>query len=1191
MKKLKLKALEICGFKSFADKTRLTFDKPVTVVVGPNGSGKSNISDAILWVTGEQSSKALRGGKMEDVIFGGTQKRKQMGYAEVSLILDNEDGRLPMPNTEVMITRRYFRSGESEYYINRAQCRLRDVNELLMDTGMGREGYSIIGQGKIDQILSVKSTDRRSIFEEAAGISRYRHRKEESERKLQRTEENLLRVNDKISELELQVEPLRKQSEKAKKYLLLRDELRDLEIGLWTDSLKKLAMDRDSLEQLGRENAARVERAQQELDSFYAESDRFSQRMQEKDLAAEKLRSELSSNEALTAEQESSAAVLRANMESAASERLRIENELAEQENRDESLRSQIEERQARLEEIAGQEAQLKAKAEGLSRSLLENTRSSEESDRQTALLLEEEQQHLQAIAEEKNLIAGLAAAAQEMEDRDASSHREALSAAERLNTLEQEAALCAGDLQEAEEKLAELENIIKGYRMRCDSRRAKAEAAAETCRKLEMDSSNLQSRIAMLTEMEKDYSGYTRAVKTVMQEAGRGLLKGIYGTVGSLLQTRDRYATAVETALGGSMQDIIVADEESGKACINLLKRRDAGRGTFLPCRTMKGTELDVSGLKGEEGFVGTALSLITFDEAYRGVYTYLLGRTAVAEDMDDAIRISRRYPKKFKIVTLDGQVINPSGSMTGGSAAKNAGILSRANELQNLKERSLTLEQQLQQAQQSLRSARSEEENAAHALQLSLNEQQQKKDALVHLQANHSHYQLMLESARSAEADYRQESRQLQQRLEANSQEIARRREVITREEALLEELRGRIAGSTRGKDALLAARSDFMEKSQEIRESLASLAAEKQSQLSACEELTRLQTGLTGGRERQNQYLEDLRDRETRMEAQLQELTERLKAMHGTSDRLRQQLESLNQEKLALEGERNRHSRRMQEHNERLLQLQREASALEQKLLSAQMEEKQLVDKLWDTYELTRSRAMELAQIPENLPEAKKRAAELKRGISALGTPNLGAIEEYERVNERYTYLTGQRDDIEKAKGELTGIIDDITEEMKTIFAAEFVSINQQFQQTFLELFGGGRANLELEDENDILNCGIEIKVQPPGKSLKTITLLSGGEKAFVAIALYFAVLKVRPAPFVVMDEIEAALDEANVSRFAGYMRQMSGNTQMVVISHRRGTMEEADMLYGVTMQEQGVSRVLNIDLDEAERTIAK
>ena len=1187
---MKLKGLEIQGFKSFADKTRLTFDKPITCVVGPNGSGKSNISDAILWVTGEQSSKALRGGKMEDVIFGGTEKRSQMNYAEVSLVLDNTDGRLPLENTEVMITRRYYRSGDSEYYINKSLCRLRDVNELLMDTGMGREGYSIIGQGKIDEILSAKSTDRRSIFEEAAGISRYRHRKEESERKLARTEENLLRVNDKISELELQVEPLRVQAETAKKYLILRDELRVIEISLWTNSLEKLSDELIRLKTLKVETAVQLEQAKTEVEAFYAEFEKFSERIHEKDIEAETLRDEISQNDARMSELESLAAVLTANLENNAAEAARIENELSEQENRDQHISEQIKEHLDRVSEIEEKLTELEQKSASINDEIAAVSESADEAEKRYSVLLGKENSIIDCINTVKNEISALASAAQEMEDRDLSAAKDALAASERLEGIQKEAQKCSDELKKAQSEAAVVENMIKGYNMRADSRRKKAAEAEDRCRHLEMDYRELISRINLLTEMEKDYQGYSKAVKTVMQEAKRGVLRGIHGTVGSLIKVDEKYALAIETALGGSMQNIVVDREEDGKTAINMLKRRDSGRATFEPI-SRKGVVLKENGLEEEEGFEGLAINIVEYKEIYDGVFTSLLGRTAIVENLDDAIRIARKYGRRFKIVTLDGQVMNAGGSMTGGSATKNAGILSRANELVVLSERKITLEQHLKDAESKKLASAAELEEVEHELNVTKERQRTILENVLKLESDSKHYYVLIEAAKESIDMLKADSETLKARLEANSKEISERREKCAALEIELETIKAESSAMSAGKEALTGKFAEFTSELSAIRETQASLNAEKTAEQSSADELERLRQGLAGGRDRQNSYIEDLKTKSDEIKIEITARRRQIDDIVQSTIRLKERIAKITEEKLNIEGERTKHNREAQDKNNHLLNLERENSAIDNKISTAEMEEKQLIDKLWDTYELSRSAAIEQRVELENITEAKKQAAELKRGISKLGTPNLGAISEFERVNTRYTYLTEQRDDIEKAKGELTEIISDITDEMKDIFSREFKNINTQFKETFLELFGGGRANLELEDENDILNCGIEIKVQPPGKSLKTITLLSGGEKAFVAIALYFAVLKVRPAPFVVMDEIEAALDEANVHRFAEYMRRMSDETQMVVITHRRGTMEEADVLYGVTMQEQGVSRVLDIDLEEAERTITE
>ena len=1186
---LYLKALEMQGFKSFPDKTRLTFDKPVTAIVGPNGSGKSNISDAILWVMGEQSSRTLRGGKMEDVIFGGTQKRGPVGFAEVSLILDNSEKLFDMEESEVMITRRYYRSGESEYYINRRSGRLRDVSELLMDTGMGREGYSIIGQGRVDAILSARSGDRREIFEEAAGISRFRHRKEESERRLERTDENLVRINDKISELELQVTPLKSQAETAKKYLVLRDELRGLEISVWTDTLRRLGETSKKLEIDCQVAARELAAGNEELEKAYAEAERLGEQMREKDVEAEARRELISRAVARAGEYDSAARVLEARLESTLGERERIRRDMSEQASRDGGIRQQIGEKNARILEIDRERAALDEETEGYLRESESLLSAYGEQARQLSEAIAGENDAERELSDKKAELSSLAASAQELEDRDEAAAREAASNAEQAKALRQDAEKCAAELKKAREDVQSHRNMIAGHEKRVAARRQKSEDLGERQMKLTMEDGAIRSRISLLREMEKEYQGYSRAVKTVMQEGARGTLKNIFGTVAGLVSTSDKYALAIETALGGAMQDIIVGTEEDGEAAIQMLRRRDAGRATFLPVSAVCGRTLEERGLENEPGYEGVALQLVEYDPRYAGVYANLLGRTVVADTLKSAIAISRKYKNRFRIITLDGQVMNAGGSMTGGSAAKGAGIISRANELKRLGEQQARLSASLEAAEKQLQESKRELAAAEYELETVRGELRSVEDSALRLEADANHYALLLDAAEKSADALRTERETLRARIERNNESVAAVRAAIAEAGARAEEYGRRAAALTDGQEKLSAERERIASLLSRVRASLASLEAERTAVLSAIGELNALREDLSGGRDQQERDLQRL---EGEIEGLRQEIADNRQSAAGENARaeeLKKELETVSAEKLELDAQRTRKDRETQEKNRRILDLERESARLEQRKQAAELEEKQIVDKLWDTYELTRTAAMEQRLELESVPEAKHRIGELKRYISRLGTPNIGAIDEYERVNARYTYLTEQRDDVERSRNELLEIIGEITKEMKAIFAREFDAISESFRQTFLELFGGGKASLELEDDSDILNCGIEIRVQPPGKQLKTISLLSGGEKAFVAIALYFSILRIRPTPFVVMDEIEAALDEANVLRFAEYMRKMSDKTQMICITHRRGTMEEADMLYGVTMQEQGVSRILSIDIEDAERTI--
>ncbi len=999
-----LRALEIQGFKSFPERTTIHFEKNVTMIVGPNGSGKSNISDAVLWVMGEQRTRALRGGRMEDVIFGGTEKRGKLGFAQVTLVLDNTARLFDINSDELIITRRYYRSGDSEYFINRESVRLRDIQQLLMDTGLGRDGYSIIGQGRIAEIVSAKSTDRREIFEQAAGIARFRYRKEEAERKLAATDDSLLRVGDKIEELEMQLGPLRKQAAVAEKYLKFREELKGLEVSAWMGSLDKLAEQSASIQASQKAAKEELERLRASVTENYHRSETITEQMRARDLQMEAAREQLTAQENEIGGNKQAAAVLQAEKKNNQDSIRRLQQDMSEDTGRIQALREQIQQIQDRVTAIATAESETRT--------------------------------HMQ-----------------------------------------------------------QLSNVVDGNRMKMAGRENKVTRLREETTQLTIEGRSLDSRINMLAEMEKDYEGFNKAVKTVMQASHSHMLQGIHGPVANLVHTADRYTLAIETALGAAAQNVVVDTSEDGKAAIEYLKRRDAGRGTFLPIQAIRGGLLrDVPAQ--EEGFLGLALDLIQFEPQYRNIMENLLGKTVVTDTLSHAVTIAQRHHHAFRLVSLDGQVIHPGGSMTGGSAGKGTGVLSRANELSQLREKRVEILQQQQQRAQDLSAA--ERELAAARYDLDVAGQQ-----LSEAQRLQASYQ--------AEREARQTSAgQLKDVLEAMTQGESQRQNLI----------------------------ASYEKKNRDIDEALQD------------------------------------RDRQE-------------KEMVRKAEALREQIRSLTQEKMDLEAQRTQADREAQRQNESLIDQERLVGSIENQATAAEMEERQIIDKLWDTYELTRSAAQQIRQPVENATEANRRIASLRRSIRELGTPNLGAIEESQRVGERYDYLTEQRDDITKAKTELLGIIQDITSQMETIFLQEFAAIDQSFRTTFLELFGGGHASLRLEDENDCLNCGIDIRVQPPGKAVSNISLLSGGEKAFVAIALYFSILRLKPTPFCIMDEIEAALDEENVVRFANYLHRLE-KTQFIVITHRRGTMEKADVLLGVTMQEKGVSQVLELDLEQAKKT---
>ena len=1188
-----LKSLDLQGFKSFPDKIRLQFDGDITAIVGPNGSGKSNISDAIRWVMGEQSSKSLRGVKMEDVIFGGTLKRPQLGFAEASLVFDNSDRYFPIDSDEVMVTRRYYRSGENEFYLNRQSVRLRDVNELFMDTGLGKEGYSNISQGRIDEILSVKSTDRREIFEEAAGISKYRHRKEETERRLERTEDNLLRINDKISELELQVEPLREQSEKARRYLALREELKGQEVALWLHSLETLAAAARKAEEDYNGAAFILNQEHENLEALYKRSEALNGQLRDRDVETETRREAISQAEAELQRLSGRADVLEGERRNAADNLARLRQELSDEDGRRSDLRSQITERRARLAAIDGETRELELRLEEIRRELDALTASSEGMNRSYLELRNRQAACLADLAAKRADVAALNEALARSREREEELRADAQAAQTRQNEAEEGLAACRRSLAAARDEAQSCRNALDGYALRQKAREDKAAQLQKELQDCGVQLDTVQSRLRLFREMEREYEGFSKAVKFVMQQAEAGRLQNVHGPISRLITVEDRCAVALEIALGSAMQDIVVSAEEDAKAAIVQLKQRDVGRATFLPLSAVQGRTLNEKGLADCRGFVGLASGLLRFDERYRGAVEHLLGRTVVVETLDDAIAMARRYQNRFKIVTLDGQVMNAGGSMTGGSVSRSAGVLSRANEVSRLEAQTAKLAARREELARQSAEANRQRDQAdfeRSALQGRLREFE---DAILRLEGEEKQYSVLLDAVTQAAEANRRELEALADRTGTDR----RRRDALLRESETLEargaELETAIDALSVDQSALSKEGSGLTDELTGKKMAVAGLHAEKLTAMEALRRLEELAAAMEGDRAQKQELIDDLEGQTTGLAARIEENQRLLTQQTAQTEVLRTGLREALSQRAALEAQRTAADREAQQKNKDIIDLERECARLEAKKNTSRLEEKQLVDKLWDSYELTPSTAPAHAAALESAAAANRKVAELRRKLHGLGTPNLGAIEEFERVNERYTYLSGQRDDVLQSKRELEGIIRDLTKQMIEIFTGEFARINRYFGETFVEMFGGGRASLELEDPADPLACGIEIKVQPPGKQLKTITLLSGGEKAFVAIALYFAILKVRPTPFCMLDEIDAALDDRNVERFANYLRQLCAKTQFIVITHRRGTMEEADALFGVTMQEQGVSKVLHLDLDamEAELGLSK
>ncbi len=1184
-----LKSLILQGFKSFPDKTEIFFNGGLTAIVGPNGSGKSNISDAIRWVLGEQSTRSLRGAKMEDVIFSGTAKRGPVGFAEVSLILDNSENVFKSDYTEIMVTRRYYRSGESEYYINRKHCRLKDIHELFMDTGLGRDGYSIIGQGRIDEILSVKSEDRREIFEEAAGITKFRYRKEEAERRLSAVEENLVRINDIYDELERQKGPLETQAEKAKKYLILRDELRLLEVSIWLLKLKSIKADTEILDRKTSICAAQLSDAEKNRDEKYGTSEQLSSELRNIDRETENLRQNLREYEKSASEHNGRAEVIKANIKNNKENIDRAKNESESRTAQAHNLGTQLTERRSRIELLELQKNSIQAKLDEFydkgKSSLLEK-----DTAQNKLLAIESEtdalKKKLHSIELEK---AAAEAGLSGMDERRNAISSDVEKAEQRLSEEQKNHIEMEQRLNSRVETIENAENKKRSFGIKAESVKKKTAILENKLKETQAGFTDSGNRVKMLKDMERDYEGFSRSVKAVMSKASKGGLKGVHGPVSSLVSVQDKFVTAIDTALGASASSIVVDTASDGKACILYLKNSDGGRATFLPLDTIRPNSLKENGLENQTGCYGTADRLLDFDRKYESIVKNLLARTVVSENMDTALSTAKAYKNRFRIVTLDGQIIQSGGAMTGGSASRGTGALARKAKLKNEEERLKEFETRKNQAELEYKASKEElykleyELNEIEALRVKAKQEEaglrgsviQHEALLESLEKNLEGLKRERDSLEEAGEQYRKTVSECSGKLEAVNAGLSEAEEKVSEAKTAIDEIEKASAGDSERINRLQT----------ELVENRTALAAEQRS-LSEMEQLKdELDKGVIGAGESISFFESEIQKLGEELEAE----KESAKAMEESAENTKKQIEKQLEIRERTEGEKVRTDREAQGMNDQILSLEREKARLENQKSQIKNEEAKILDNMWERYELTPSSAMPLAKEPQDLNKAKTRVQELKGLMKALGNVNLDAVDEYQKVLERYTFMKEQKDDLEKSKNELYKVLSKLTQNMKEIFSSEFSKLNAFFGETFKEIFGGGHAELQLADTSDVLNCGIEIRVSPPGKSVKSITLLSGGEKAFVAIALYFAILKLRPTPFCVLDEIEAALDDVNVARYAQYIRRLTGSTQFIVITHRRGTMEEADMLYGVTMQEQGVSRLLMLNLAEAEKRL--
>lgn len=1184
-----LKALEMQGFKSFPDKTVLEFNKGITAVVGPNGSGKSNISDAVRWVLGEQSTKTLRGSKMEDVIFSGTDVRKAKGFAEVTLRLDNTDRSLNKDSDEVSVTRRYYRSGDSEYLVNGESARLRDVNELFMDTGLGRDGYSIVGQGKIADMVSPKASERRDMLEEAAGISHFRYRRGDAIKRLAQAEENLVRLRDILSELESRVGPLKAQSEKAQKFIVLAGERKNLEIGIWLNTIDKTGEKmRDQEHKIEIAEASHKE-AQDEFSKIGEMIDKAADGTRDINIKLEEIRNSASGFEEKLSDIDSQIKV--------AENSILHNNETIERINRDKAAENETEQNidaavSAARECIQKAEEQIADATRQMDElSKQEETyrlSSSEFSDRAAALsgeisALSVRLADCRVTAETAN------SSIEEIRSRISAIDESMGTRKDDYDALLKRKADAEASLKEIQDEIVSVKNAIDGYTLRFENRGKKADSVKLAIDEKQRELHNGQDRVRLLEDLEKNMEGYFGAVKAVMKESGRGALRGIYGPVSQLITVKDKYSAAIETALGAAVQNIVVDNETDAKRAMGFLKEHRAGRATFLPITAIKGRVLSEQGLDDQYGFVSIASDLVSYDNKYSEIIRWLLGRTAVAEDIDSAIAIAKKYSYRFRIVTLDGQVINAGGSMTGGSRVQNAGILSRGNEIERLKGSLASMQKELdgmlsdyKLLSEDASAAKAELEGAEGDL-LRAKEENIRREGELKLASD------KLASVSSGVKELLEEKETLEKRIESVSSGAEAARSQIDELKETLENKEKELESITGDSKTLQKNREEVASKAAEIRLRIVSLQKDVEANT---DEITRLKNRKTGHLDRLSELDGEIREIEEKND-ELRALTERLsadekalKANHGDAQNQINELISQRDELEKQANDLRLHERAKSEERERL---SGDIARLEERKIAMRNEYDNLTSKLYDEYQLTRREAAALEIEIDDYSLAAKRLAELKSQIRALGSVNVSAIEEYKEVSERYEFLSGQISDVETSRAELNKMIDDLTGKMAEQFREQFNRINSCFGQTFIELFGGGKAELRLEDERDVLGSDIEIKVQPPGKNVQNINLLSGGEKGLSAIALLFAILKVTPAPFCIFDEVEAALDDVNVSRYAQYVRRMTKNTQFILITHRRGTMEEADVLYGVTMQEKGVSKLLELKTAEMAKKL--
>lgn len=1172
------------GFKSFPDKTELNFGKGITAVVGPNGSGKSNISDAVRWVLGETSTKSLRGSKMEDVIFGGTSKRKALGFAQVMLTLDNSDGTLKDHGEIVTVTRRYYRSGESEYKIDGESVRRKDIHELFMDTGLGSDGYSMVGQGKIDSIISAKNEDRRELFEEAAGISRFRHKRKDAERRLDQAQENLVRLLDILGELESRVGPLKKQSEKAQKFLEYSEEKKTLEIGVWLNKINRFTVELREQEHKIDAVKASYEVSENDLAAIEKELEEVAEKVTSINLAIEQSRLGASGYEEEALRKDGEISVLNATLEHNNETIERLTADITDADGTGATIDEQIEAKNKTIAEneklIADKKAELESVANELSKVQNENMEISDKTvelnQMLTALTIK--------LSDSKVKMSQATSSIDEINSRKDTIASQIEATQKDIDYTQSQADESNKNLEFLKERIDEYENSLGGYQMKVDAKKQKAEKIKQDAERLARQMAEKSDRARVLEDLEKNMEGFSGAVKAVLKQSQNKALPGVHGTLSQLITVDNENSTAIEIALGAAMQNVVVSTESDAKRAINYLKQNNVGRATFLPISAIKPRYMEEKNLDDNFGFVDVASNLVECDEQYRDIVENLLGRVMVVEDIDCAIAISKRYKNRYKIVTLDGQVMNPGGSMSGGSKGKGSGVLSRANLIEELKSEAQKIGDELKDVQAELKKAVEDANSAVADLQGADADLRNAKEEYIRAEGDAKLISDKLQSFINQRDTMCREQENSEGRILLFNQAVENAKQEAVEIEKQMADTEAELNNVSTGAKELSSKRDEIREKTEQINLDLVTLTKDSEAARLSVEELELRKST-------QSDRVKNITDEINEIKAKNENLMLSINDVKAQADELRRKASESNDAVTQKIGDRNELEKRSNElrAKEKATLTDKEKLSgdivrLEERKANMKKEYDELGDMLFEQYELTKPEAQALGIVIDDMAEAKKRLHEIKVAIRGLGSINVGAIEEYKEVSERYNFLKEQTDDIEQSKKELAKIIDDLTSSMSEKFMTQFNKINTEFKTCFADFFGGGNGEIILEEPDNCLESAIEIKIQPPGKSVQNINLFSGGEKSLAAMALLFSVLKVQPSPFCIYDEVEAALDDVNVERFAKYMRRMTDKTQFISITHRRGTMEEADVLYGVTMQEKGVSKLLELQSAE-------